>query len=498
MTSVPADRRGVALLDVDDVLRPPLEGEYLDRVVEVPAGTGQLRVELDYVKVTDRFQLYAALIDPDGVFRGHVQCPGGPGPRELRFTVGIGSASPGAIAGPIAAGTWTLRIDLDRFRQEGAYALRLFAVPEEADDTDGTARPRSTPRTDATAGVAEASAQPTPAPSGEPGWLRGELHCHSQHSDGRDPVAAIVADARSRGFDFLALSDHFTWSHWAPLAEAAEAAGGPIVLPSIEVTTHRGHGNAHGLRDWVDVYVDGPDRTAGELVREVHAQGGLFGVNHPFSGQQAWRRSDVPWAEVDLLEVVNQGQDANNDAAIGLWDRLLAEGHDIAPVAGTDCHELGDPAQRLGQVVTAVRVAERSAAGLLDGLRRAATVVTRGAELELRLRSAGREAGLGEHLELDGTPVELQLDFRIDVPCALFVIRDGLMWFQGDVEPGETRLVLVDDDPVPAAYRAELHRRSDDPRHWASAWRSHESFEALTSFVRTVHRTTTPMHEGES
>lgn len=491
MTAPSADRPGTVLLDVADVLRQPLAGEYLDRVVVVPACTGELRVELDYDKVTDRFQLYAALIDPNGVFRGHVQCPGGPGPRELRFTVGERSASPGAIAGPIPAGSWTLRIDLDRFREDGAYALRLIAVPGEPGVP--AAPPDAEGRTEAS--VAPASgAEPASAPS----WLRGELHCHSVHSDGRDGVDAIVAEARHRGFDFLALSDHFTWSHWGPLAEAATAAGGPIVLPSIEVTTHRGHGNAHGLREWVDVYVDGPERGAGELVREVHAQGGLFGVNHPFSGQQAWRRADVPWAEVDLLEVVNQGQDANNDAAIGLWDRLLAEGHDIAPVAGTDCHELGDPAQRLGQVVTAVRVAERSAEGLLDGLRRAATVVTRGAELELRLRSEGREAGLGEHLELGAGPVELEIDFRIDVPCALFVLRDGLMWFQGDVEPAESRLVVVDEEPVAAAYRVELHRRSDDPRHWASAWRSHESFEALTSFVRTVHRTTSHTHEGES
>lgn len=492
MTATSADRSGALLLDVADVLRGPVPGEYLDRVVAVPAGTGELRVELDYDKVTDRFQLYAALIDPDGVFRGHVQCPGGPGPRELRFVVGERTASPGAIAGPIPAGEWTLRIDLDRFREDGPYALRLIAVP-------GAPEASAPPEGSAPTAPSATSSRPdgTRAAAGR-SWLRGELHCHSVHSDGRDEVAAIVAEAGTGGLDFLALSDHFTWSHWGPLAEAAAAAGGPIVLPSIEVTTHRGHGNAHGLREWVDVYVDGPERGAGELVREVHAQGGLFGVNHPFSGQQAWRRADVPWAEVDLLEVVNQGQDANNDAAIGLWDRLLAEGHDLAPVAGTDCHELGDPAQRLGQVVTAVRVAERSAEGLLDGLRRAATVVTRGAELDLRLRSDGREAGLGEHLELGAGPVELEIDFRIDVPCALFVIRDGLMWFQGDVEPGDSRLALVDDDPVAAAYRVELHRRSDDPRHWASAWRSHESFEALTSFVRTVHRTTTHTHEGES
>lgn len=317
--------------------------------------------------------------------------------------------------------------------------------------------------------------------TGEGTWLRGELHAHSVHSDGRDSIANLVAEARRLGLDFLALSDHFTWSHWAELSE-----DDPILtIPSIEVTTHLGHGNAHGLTEWVDVYVDGSDRRCSDVIEEVHRQGGLFGVNHPFSGQQAWRRSDVDWAQVDLLEVVNQGQDANNDAAIGLWDRLLAQGYDIAPVAGTDCHDLNDPAQRLGHVMTAVRVRERTRCGVLDGLRRCASVVTRGPHLDLRLTSDGVTAGLGERLVCGGN-VTVEVDTDAPVPCTLYVFRDGLMWFQDDVAPGARTVTIPDRSPVAGCYRAELHRRSDDPRHWASAWRSHESFLALTSFVRVV------------
>lgn len=474
---------GRLLLSVTEQLAPPVKGEYLDRVVRVDDGVRSLSVELDYDKVTDRFQLYAALIDPEGVLRGHVQCPGGPGPRALRFHISEQSASPGCVAGPIAAGEWTLRIDLDRFREPGTYALRLIA--DEAGFESDTTVPASPGRDDA-----------APVSSNLPadGWIRGELHVHTVHSDGSDTVAEMLAEARARSLDFIALSDHFTWSHWA---EALASGTGPIVLPSIEVTTHRGHGNAHGLRKWTDVYVDRDDRSCRDLVRDVHAQGGLFGVNHPFSGQQAWRRSDIDWADVDLLEVVNQGQDANNDAAIGLWDRLLCQGRDIAPVAGTDCHNLNDQAQRLGQVVTAVKVSERTRVGLLDGLRTGATVVTRGARLDLRLCSGGGEAGLGEHLVLDG-PVRIEIDYAIAVPCSVFVLRDGLMWLQDDLDAGAGTFVVIDENPVPAPYRVELHRQSSDPRHWASAWRSHESFEALTSFVRTIPSGSARLPQGES
>lgn len=465
---------GRVLLSVSEEISPSADRHYIDRRVAVDGAVANLRVELDFDKVTDRFQLYAALIDPHGILRGHVQCPGGPGPRTLSFEIGEDVASPGCIAGTIPAGMWTLRIDLDRFRDPGFYSLRLLA---------DAAQPSR-------AYEAQRSASPS-ARAG--GWIRGELHVHTVHSDGRNTIAEMLAEARARNLEFIALSDHFTWSHWPHLPQPDPSL---ITLRSIEVTTHRGHGNAHGLSDWIDVYVDRPERDAADLVRDVHAQGGLFGVNHPFSGQQAWRRSDLDWAEVDLLEVVNQGQDANNDAAIGLWDRLLCQGYDIAPVAGTDCHDVDDPAQRLGQVVTAVKVAERTAAGLIEGLRHGATIVTRGATLDLRLHSGGRQAELGESLLLDGA-VEIEIDVEVDGPCSVYVMRDGLMWMQDDIDAGARTLTVLDEDPVAGAYRVELHRRSTDRRHWASAWRSHESFEALTSFIRTTSSSSTQISEGE-
>lgn len=465
------------VLDLREDLTPPAVSDYIDRIVPIPPGVDRVRVELDYLKVTDRFQLYAALFDPAGVLRGHVQCPGGPGPRALRFAIATHEASPGCIPGPIPGGEWTIRIDLDRFREAGEYSLRVFAdvdienAPAPA-DRDGAARDL----------VAAPPAEPEtePEPRGAR-WLRGELHAHSIHSDGRNSIAEMVARAAASGLDFLALSDHVTWSHWRELSPAD-----PIVtIPSIEVTSHRGHANAHGLTTWPDVYIDRPERAAGDLIDEVHRQGGIFGVNHPFSGQQAWRRSDVDWAHVDVLEVVNQGQDANNDAAIGLWDRLLAQGYDIAPVAGTDCHDLDDPAQQLGQVVTALKDAERTRAGVLGALRRAATMVTRGSHVDLSVSDGVRRAGLGEHLPT-ADRLWVEVEVTASNPGTLFVFRDGLMWHQDEIAEGTHRVRIEDADPVLGCYRAELHRRSTDPRHWASAWRSHESFEALTSFVRIV------------
>jgi len=54
---------------------------------------------------------------------------------------------------------------------------------------------------------------------------RYDLHCHSTHSDGLLPPAAVVARAAERGVDVLALTDHDVVSGLPEAQEAARAAG---------------------------------------------------------------------------------------------------------------------------------------------------------------------------------------------------------------------------------------------------------------------------------
>lgn len=476
---VPTPQQRVVVLEEKARLEYSGPRDYIDYSVAVDSDVTTVEVQLDFVKVTDQFQLYAALFDPNGTFRGHVQCPGGPGSREQRFVISESTVSPGCIAGVIVPGQWTVRIDLDRFRESGEFSLRVVL------GTEGVCSVSTEPAGDPTNAVHSPRTTHADEAHSASVWLKGELHSHSVHSDGQNSVQEILAEASRLGLDFFALSDHFTWSHWAELSAAASELDKPlVVVPSIEVTTHLGHANVHGLSVWPDVYVDGEGWNCSDLAATVHADGGLIGVNHPFSGQQAWRRSDIGWGEIDLLEVVNQGQDANNDAAIGLWDRVLAQGFNITAVAGTDCHNINDPEQALGQVFTSVRCTERSLSALIEGLRAGATVVSRGGHLDFRISTASETAEIGGRLHAEAAPLTLEVEVETSVPSALYVMRDGLMWHHSDVEEGRHTITLDDPHPVSGAYRVELHRRSSDPRHWASAWRSHESFEALTGHIR--------------
>ena len=44
--------------------------------------------------------------------------------------------------------------------------------------------------------------------------LRGNLHAHTTFSDGVRSPAALVAEYESRGYDFLAITDHEYHENW--------------------------------------------------------------------------------------------------------------------------------------------------------------------------------------------------------------------------------------------------------------------------------------------
>jgi len=75
----------------------------------------------------------------------------------------------------------------------------------------------------------------TPAP-----MPRHDLHCHSTHSDGLLAPAAVVARAKERGVDVLALTDHDELSGLPEARDAALAAGITLICGSELSVTWRG------------------------------------------------------------------------------------------------------------------------------------------------------------------------------------------------------------------------------------------------------------------
>lgn len=83
-----------------------------------------------------------------------------------------------------------------------------------------------------------------------------DLHLHSDHSDGTEPPARVLAAAHTVGLGTVALTDHDTTSGWT---EAAEAAGslGMTLIPGMELSARHEWRSIHVL-----AYLFDPDHPA--------------------------------------------------------------------------------------------------------------------------------------------------------------------------------------------------------------------------------------------
>jgi hypothetical protein len=169
-----------------------------------------------------------------------------------------------------------------------------------------------------------------------------DLHMHTDHSDDcATPVEVLLAAAREQGLGAIAVTDHNEISGALAAAEQAERAGVKVIVGE-EVKTG-GQGEVIGL--FITEKIP-RGLTLRETVDEIHRQGGIVYVPHPFD-----RMHSVPDYEnlltiiddVDAIEVFNPrvAIPAFNDEAA----RFAAK-YRIPAGAGSDSHV----AQGLGSV----------------------------------------------------------------------------------------------------------------------------------------------------
>jgi hypothetical protein len=315
------------------------------------------------------------------------------------------------------------------------------------------------------------------------GWYKGELHCHSTESDGDYPVDRVVQTAANLGLDFLSLTDHSTITQWRHLARVVDQ---PIALiRSCEVSAELGHANLHGMRAWIDPFIDNNSGRYNEVADEVHRQGGLFCVNHVYSSNAGWKDFGFDWSRADLLEVWNVHEACDNDYSIAFWDHVLNSGHRVLGVPGIDSHHPESGIGRLGQAVTYVYADELSERGIVAGLRRGRVYGTLGPLMDVRVRCGdGRVLQMGETASDCPGPAQVQVDYCSDEPLRLFIVKNGLLLHHFEIEgsQGKWRSVQFTDESLgPGYYRVELHGIHADELRPHLAWRDHTTIRAFSN-----------------
>jgi hypothetical protein len=404
-----------------------LRSDYLTIPFEVPPGSGALHVTFTYEGAmsadvrTGGNTIDLGLFGPGSPEFGSTAFRGWSGSERSDVWVTPEAATPGYRPGPITPGTWHVVLGLYQVADDGApYRLTvetLEDLPESV--TEGVIARRA------------------PAPAGRPGgaavtpgptWLRGDLHCHTIHSDGGDDPAGLIAEAGRLGLDFLAITDHNTDSHHP---EVAAGASGLVLLKAEEITTYYGHSNAWGLTGWVDFR----NRTPAQMLRsfeEVHRQGGVVSVNHPFGGTSPWELGDETAATADTIEVWNGPWSPDERCAIDWWAKLLASGSRPTAVGGSDCHSFRRrTGQSLGGPTTWVQAATRDRDGIIDGIRAGRVVIAARPETPrpdfVAVRRATAAPSLGSPDRAGpGETLEVRHDEQMDVTTDLDGDASGL------------------------------------------------------------------------
>jgi len=364
---------------------------YRPHVFVVPAETRALRIDFRYDRGGDdpHSLMTLQLFDPAG-FRGAAHRFA---PRQTIW-IGEGRATPGFVPGPIQSGQWTIEGDVHSViaRADGrpnVYTIQIESV-DEVDESGTLARP---------------AAAPAPPRVAARRWLRGELHLHSEHSDGRWTTGEMAALARERRLDFMFLTDHNTTTGVDILR--SQAGDAIRVLPGIELTTYAGHALALGADRWVDWRTGHEGRTANQMARSVREAGGFLVIAHPDAPPDdvctgcRWTHHDFDPGLADAVEVWGglwNGAEERNQGCIDLWREWLNTGRRMTATGATDAHR---PEDWEGDVPTTfVEADDTSLRSVLEALRAGRSYVSSGPALSIRaIGRTGAITGVGETVE---------------------------------------------------------------------------------------------------
>lgn len=359
--------------------------------------------------------LNLAVFDSRGAFRGRWDSP-----QHFGEWVSIGEthATRGFVAGAVPPGEWTIVLECHAIVTDAcSFELHVQSA------------------------VLEGS------------WLRGELHAHTNHSDGALSPDELVEAAREAGLDFIAVTDHNTVSALAKLdascvagtpgvvgGSGAEPAAGvgpvggagpacrPLVIPGMELTTFHGHAVALGVSEFIPWHEASRDEGLNREAREVHRLGGLLSIAHPFSvgypvcAGCEWEYENTDPGLVDLMEVWSGPWTSHimwNVLAMRWWDELLCKGYRITGVAARDVHRREHLFER-ETADTYVWARSLSWRDILRGLRTGRVYVSSGPRLDFSLVVAGRGG-----LYLPGDRVQVSKGERLGLVVRLF-------WQEGD------------------------------------------------------------------
>ncbi|UYN98593.1 MAG: CehA/McbA family metallohydrolase [Devosia sp.] len=349
---------------------------------DVPEGTTRIDVAIRYAKAEDCIIDLGAFDPRDTGYPAREGFRGWSGGARDCFFIATDDATPGYIHGDMPPGIWHV-------------ILGLYKVPESGADIALTIGIDDAPRA-----LLPQPERSFPVRAGA-GWYKGDLHCHTYHSDARGSPEVLHAAARQAGLDFLAIADHNTISqrrYFHP-----QSSPDLVFVRGMEVTTAVGHANVFGVDEWIDFRMTRPS-DAHVLERLVHEAGGLLSINHD--------KPVIPWdyelPAADCQEVWQSTWLDWNWVSLERYQQRLASGMKLSAIGGSDYHQPADLRPEgplvLARPTTVLFLTELSEDAVLAAMKSGHGYITEspaGPHLELRCGDAVMGGTVADASQLD-------------------------------------------------------------------------------------------------
>jgi predicted metal-dependent phosphoesterase TrpH len=196
--------------------------------------------------------------------------------------------------------------------------------------------------------------------------LAVDLHVHAAPGDGALLPWDLAREARRRGLDAIAITNH-NQMIGVRATSPLSTPFGVLLIPGEEITMPHAHVAAVGLDHAIDWRGSVP-----AIAAAVHAQGGIAIAAHPVGDQRAsW--TDDDFRAVDGVEVAHPAMFASEAYRRDLrsaYDEARRAHPNIAAIGSSDDHT-GEP---IGLCRTYVFAREATTAGVLDAIRSGRTV----------------------------------------------------------------------------------------------------------------------------
>lgn len=389
-------------------------GSYAELPFTLPSGVQ--RIDVAMTKSDSSASLGIGIFDARGAGYQSAGFRGIYGAERSEFFVSTAGASQAFIPGDMPPGTWTVLVPVFNAPRPTEVTVRVTMSFDPQGDPF---------RTGPEPGVV----------LDEPGWYRGDLHCHTAESSDAWASGSAMTPAewastcRRSGLDFVAMTDHNVISQNFFLAR--DAGEDMLLMPGEEMTNwFHGHATVSGLDvgQWLDFRqtpLGQPLPSGGarisEFIAAAESMGAYVAAAHPSAAHLSWQFAadgEVdPGSRTHGYEVWTGPWQPDDETSLEQWDRMLGEGWRTVANGGSDLHGVQNSGGfAVGKPTTVVFADQLSKNAVIGALKAGRCFITRapdGVELYLGATRPGQAASVGGNIYGDaGDPVAVSARVR--------------------------------------------------------------------------------------